>query len=60
MEFGAIGSVALSVAMIAAIVLLIGGAKLARGPTDRYRGLLMIVAALVLIGNVLIWAWPVR
>ena len=58
MKIGTFGSVALSIAMIAAFVLLIAGFKLARKPTDRKRGMLMIVAGLVMIGNVLIWAWP--
>jgi hypothetical protein len=46
----------MSAAMLAAFALIIGGAKLARKPDDRKRGLLMIVAAAVLVGNVLIWA----
>ena len=48
-----IASAALAVAMLAALILAIGGAKLfAR---DRQRGLLMLAAAAVLVGNVLIW-----
>ncbi len=49
------GATALSIAMIAAFVLIAGGIKLMLGRNDRKRGVLMIVAALVLIGNVLIW-----
>jgi high-affinity Fe2+/Pb2+ permease len=45
----------MAVAMIAAFVLAIGGVKLALRPEDRKRGLLMIAAAAVLVGNVLIW-----
>lgn len=41
--------------MLAAFVLAVGGAKLALKPENRVRGLLMIVAAAVLVGNVLIW-----
>ena len=41
--------------MICAFVLIVGGVKLALIPDSRQRGILMIVAALVLIGNVLIW-----
>ncbi len=41
--------------MIAAFVLIAGGIKLMLGRQDRRRGILMIVAAMVLIGNVLIW-----
>lgn len=48
-----IASAALALAMIAAVILTIGGVKLIR--KDRQRGLLMIAAALVLVGNVLIW-----
>jgi high-affinity Fe2+/Pb2+ permease len=45
----------MAVAMIAAFVLAAGGVKLALIPEDRKRGLLMIAAAAVLVGNVLIW-----
>ena len=48
-----IASAALALAIIAALILLIGGFKMIG--RDRQRGLLMIVAALVLVGNVLIW-----
>jgi len=41
--------------MLAAFVLAVGGAKLARKRENRLRGLLMIGAAVVLVGNVLIW-----
>ena len=47
-------SAAMTLAMIAAFVLAIGGVRLAMRKDDRKRGLLMIVAALVLVGNVLI------
>lgn len=46
---------ALAVAMIAAFLLLAGGAKLATQKDTRRRGLLMILAALVLVTNVMIW-----
>jgi len=49
-----IGEGALALAMIAAFLLAVFGAKLARG-ADRKRGILMLVAAAVLVGNVLIW-----
>ncbi|HET8611580.1 MAG TPA: hypothetical protein VFL92_02315 [Sphingomonas sp.] len=51
-------AVALSLAMLAAFALLIGGGYLIVKQRDRRRGLLMVGAALVLIVNVLIWAWP--
>ena len=46
---------ALALAMIAAFVLIFFGTKLALRGEDRQRGVLMVVAALVLIANVLIW-----
>jgi hypothetical protein len=48
-------SIAMALAMIAAFLLLIGGAKLALSAQTRARGVLMIVAALVLFMNVMIW-----
>jgi high-affinity Fe2+/Pb2+ permease len=48
-------SAAMGLAMIAAFLLLIGGVKLALGRQTRLRGVLMIVAALVLVTNVMIW-----
>ena len=50
-----IGESALALAMIAALVLMFFGERLAMGTVDRKRGVLMVVAALVLIANVLIW-----
>jgi hypothetical protein len=46
---------AMAIAMIAALLLLAGGAKLALVRQTRARGILMIVAALVLAMNVMIW-----
>jgi hypothetical protein len=46
---------ALALAMIAAFVLAIFGARLAVRREDRKRGLLMLAAAAVLVANVLIW-----
>jgi high-affinity Fe2+/Pb2+ permease len=45
----------MAVAMLAAFVLAAGGVKLALSKENRSRGLLMLVAAAVLVGNVLIW-----
>jgi len=59
MEISTLGSVALSLAMIAAFLLLVAGIRLALKPEERRRGVLMIVAALVLFANVLIWTFPV-
>jgi hypothetical protein len=46
---------AMALAMIAAFILAAGGVKLMFSPEDRGRGLLMLAAAAVLVGNVLIW-----
>ena len=48
-------SAAMTIAMIAAFLLIAGGVKLALNRQTRLRGVLMIVAALVLIMNVMIW-----
>jgi high-affinity Fe2+/Pb2+ permease len=46
-------------AMVAAFLLAAGGVKLALDRQTRGRGVLMIVAALVIVMNVMIWtAWP--
>ena len=50
-----IGEGALALAMIAAFVLIGFGARLVLRGEDRKRGVLMVVASLVLIANVLIW-----
>ncbi|WP_298689422.1 hypothetical protein [uncultured Sphingomonas sp.] len=49
---------ALSVAMLAAFALAIAGVRMVARGEDRQRGWLMLGVALVLVGNVLIWAWP--
>ena len=46
---------AMALTMLAAFALTAGGVKVALKPEDRTRGVLMIVAAAVLVGNVLIW-----
>ena len=48
-------SVVMAIAMIASFLLLAGGAKLLLDRQTRGRGVLMIVAALVLVMNVMIW-----
>ena len=50
-----VASAALAVTMIAAILLLIFGVKLAMRPEERQRGLLMIACGIIFVGNVLIW-----
>jgi hypothetical protein len=48
-------SVAMALAMVAAFLLGVGGAKLSLVRQTRGRGILMILAALVMIMNVMIW-----
>ncbi|MFO1241450.1 MAG: hypothetical protein U1E64_14015 [Sphingomonadaceae bacterium] len=45
-------------AMLVVIALAWGGIFLVRRGTDRKRAVLMLVAAAVLLGNILIWTWP--
>jgi hypothetical protein len=45
----------MGIAMLAALLLLGGGVKLALARQTRGRGALMIAAALVLVMNVMIW-----
>lgn len=52
---GTIASGALAVAMIAAFLLVAGGIHLIRRGEHRQQGWLMLVAAMVLVGNVLVW-----
>ena len=46
---------AMALAMLAGFLLLVGGVKLSLDRQTRVRGILMIVAALVLVMNVMIW-----
>lgn len=55
MTHGATFDIVLGLAMIAVILLGAGGIHLLRSRRDMKRGWLMLVAALVLFGNVLIW-----
>jgi len=45
----------MAAAMVAAFLLFAGGAKLVLARQTRTRGVLMIVAALVIVMNVMIW-----
>ena len=45
----------MAIAMICAFLLLAGGVKLALDRQTRGRGILMMLAALVLVMNVMIW-----
>ncbi|WP_293974980.1 hypothetical protein [Sphingomonas sp.] len=52
-------SVAYSLAMLACLALAWGGIWLIAKRRDRRRGILMLIAAAVLLGNVLIWVMPI-
>ena len=45
----------MAVAMVASFLLLAGGVKLAHARQTRLRGVLMMIAALVIVMNVMIW-----
>jgi hypothetical protein len=55
-----LGATLLSIAIIAAFLLGAGGVWLIARRRDMKKGLLMLVAALVLLANVLIWALPLE
>ncbi len=48
----------LSICMVAVFALCAGGGWMIAKRGQTRQGVLMLVAALVLLGNVLIWAWP--
>jgi hypothetical protein len=48
----------LTIAMLAVFALAAGGIWTIVKRHDRKRGILMMIAAAVLLGNVLIWTWP--
>ena len=50
--------VLMSLSMFAFIVLVWGGIVLLRRGNDRNRAILMLTAAVVLLGNILVWTWP--
>jgi high-affinity Fe2+/Pb2+ permease len=50
-----VSGIASAIAMVAALVLAAGGVKLALARQTRGRGILMLVAAAVLVMNVMIW-----
>jgi len=54
-QLSTVASAALAITMIAAILLLVFGVKLAMKPEERQRGLLMIACGIIFVGNVLIW-----
>ena len=48
-------SIGMALAMIAAFLLIIGAVILARDRQTRTKGILMMIAALVIVMNVMIW-----
>ena len=48
-------SISLALAMVGAFLLVIGGVKLVFDRQTRGKGVLMLVAALVIVMNVMIW-----
>ncbi|MBJ6123166.1 hypothetical protein [Sphingomonas mollis] len=52
---GSIASAAPAIAMLGCFACVIGGIALIRGRRDVRKGVLMLVMAAVLLGNVLIW-----
>ena len=50
------GAVLLSIMMLAALALIAGGFRLLIARRDRTKGALMLIAAAVLIANVLVWS----
>jgi predicted tellurium resistance membrane protein TerC len=56
---GGFTTFALSLAMVAALVLGFAGVRLLVSGRDRQKGALMLGVAVVLVANVLIWAWPI-
>lgn len=48
----------LSILMLAGMALLAGGAYLLAKRRDRKRGVLMLIAAVVMFGNVAVWLMP--
>lgn len=56
--FKAIAAIAPTLAMLAVLALVLGGIYLIRNGRDRRKGVLMLIAAAVVFGNVLIWTLP--
>jgi hypothetical protein len=48
----------LSISMLAVFALALGGGWIVAKRHEKKQGVLMLVAAAVLLANVLIWAWP--
>jgi hypothetical protein len=52
-----LAALSLSILMLASFALAAGGSWLILKRRDRRKGALMIVAAIVMLGNALIWSW---
>jgi len=50
----------LSISVLAVFALVLGGGWIILKRADKKQGVLMVIAAIVLLANILIWAWPVR
>ena len=48
----------LSLAVLAVFALVYGGVRLISAGRQRGKGVLMLIAALVILGNILVWSWP--
>ncbi|WP_174273497.1 hypothetical protein [Sphingomonas bacterium] len=48
----------LSLAVLADFALAFGGVRLILRGRDRIKGVLMLIAALVILGNILLWSLP--
>ena len=48
----------LSISMLAVLALALGGGWMIARRSEKKQGVLMLIAAAVLLANVLIWAWP--
>ena len=48
----------LSISMLAVLALVLGGGWTIFKRREKKQCVLMLIAAVVLLGNVLIWAWP--
>ena len=48
----------LSISMLAVFALALGGGWIVAKRAEKKQGVLMLIAAFVLLANVLIWAWP--
>jgi LPXTG-motif cell wall-anchored protein len=55
-----VSDLVLSIIMLAGLMLLVGGGWMIAKRRDYKRGLLMLIAALVMFGNVAIWVVPVK